>query len=125
MSIIQDRISERVRAILSELMLREVSDPRLKHVTITEVQIDAELVYAKVFVNALGDESRQAEVMKGLTSAKGFLRREVGKRLHLKSTPDLTFIWDDTLERGERLNQIIAKLDLPPADPESGEDDDE
>jgi ribosome-binding factor A len=116
MSIKQDRMSEKIQAILSELLLREVADPRLKHITITEVKLDPELMFADVFVNALGDESRQKQVLAGLERAKGFLRREVGKRVQLRNTPELHFHWDATLERGERLHQIIAKLDIPPAE---------
>jgi len=122
MSIKQERMSERIRALLSELLLREVSDPRLQNVTVTEVSLDPELMFADVYVNALGDESRQEEVMSGLTSANGFLRREVGKRVRIRNTPELHFHWDNTLERGERLNKLINSLDIPPA-PEEDEDD--
>lgn len=123
MSIKQDRMGERIRTILSELLLREVSDPRLQNVTVTEVKLDPELVFADIYVNALGDEDRQGEVMQGLKSANGFLRREVGKRVRLRVTPELHFHWDYTLERGERMNQLISGLDIPPAPPEPENDD--
>lgn len=113
MSIKQDRMSDRIRQILSELMLREVSDPRLHSVTVTEVKLDPELMFADVYVNAM-DESRQKEVMQALKSAKGFLRREVGKRVRIRNVPDLIFHWDLTLERGEHLNKIISSLHIPP-----------
>jgi ribosome-binding factor A len=118
MSIKQDRMAERIQAILSELLLREIADPRLHHVTITEVRLDPELMYADVYVNALADESRQDVVMAGLERAKGFLRREIGKRIRIRVTPELHFHWDETLERGEHLNQLISKLEIPPAPPE-------
>ena len=121
MSIKQDRMSERVRTILSELLLREVRDPRLQGVTITEVKMDPELMFADIYVNALGDESRQNEVLYGLKSANGFLRREIGKRVRLRNTPELHFHWDVSLQRGERLNQLISSLDIPPA-PEEDEE---
>jgi ribosome-binding factor A len=114
MSIIQDRMSEKVQMILSELLLREVSDPRLRNVTVTGVQLDPEMVLANVYVNALGDESREKEVMKGLKSANGFLRREVGKRVRLRQIPELSFHWDKTLEHGERISKLLSKLDIPP-----------
>jgi ribosome-binding factor A len=114
MSIKQDRMAERIQSILSELLLREVADPRLQGVTVTEVQLDAELTFAKIYVNALGDEGRKDEVLAGLQRATGFLRREVGKHVHLRLTPELHFEWDATLEHGERLNQIISSLDIPP-----------
>ncbi len=113
MTIKQDRLSERIQTILSELLLREVADPRLQHITVTGVALDAELMYARVFINALGDESRQDEVMAGLSRAKGFLRREVASRLRVRNAPDLIFQWDRTLERGERLNRLIDSLDIP------------
>jgi len=123
MTIKQDRMSEQIRLILSDLMLREVSDPRLQHVTVTEVKLDAELMFADVYVNALGDESRRDEVMEGLDRANGFLRRSVGKRVRIRNTPELHFHWDVTLERGERMNQLLDNLDIPPA-PEEDDDDD-
>jgi len=125
MSIKQDRVAERVRIILSELLLREVSDPRLKHITVTEVKLDPELMFADVFVNALGDEGRHEDVMHGLERARGFLRREVGKRVRLRNAPDLHFHWDVTLERGERINRLIAALDIPPADTDTAQQDDD
>lgn len=116
-------MGDRIRIILSELLLREVSDPRLQSVTVTEVKLDPELMFADIYVNALGDESRQQEVMAGLKRANGFLRREVGKRVKIRNTPELHFHWDATLEQGERLNQIISQLDIPPASPEPDDED--
>lgn len=113
MSIKQGRMSDRIRHILSELLLKEVSDPRLQGVTVTEVTLDNELMFAKIYVNALGDETRKEDVLAGLRRANGFLRREVGKRIRLRNTPELLFFWDETLSRGERLNQIIADLHIP------------
>jgi ribosome-binding factor A len=126
MGVKQQRMNERIREILSQLVQREVADPRLKHVTITEVSLDPELVYATVYVNALGDESRQAEVMDGLKRAAGFLRRETGKRIRLRNTPELLFRWDTTLQRGEHINRLLDDLDIPPPDPDdvNEEDDD-
>lgn len=114
MSIKQDRMADRIRTILSELLLTEVADPRLQGITVTEVTLDPELMIAKVYVNALGDEARQNSVLDALHHARGFLRREVGKRIRLRNTPDLLFHWDVTLERGEHLNQLISALDIPP-----------
>lgn len=125
MSIKQDRMAERIRAILSELLLREVADPRLQGVTVTEVQLDGELMFADVYVNALADETREDEVMEGLNRAGGFLRREIGKRVRLRNTPELHFHWDKTLEQGERLNQLLDQLDIPSGPEEEGNDDHE
>jgi ribosome-binding factor A len=127
MSLKQDRAAELIRGILSDLLLREVSDPRLQGVTITDVRLDGELVFADIYVNALGDESRREEVLHGLKSANGFLRRQVGKRIRLRNTPELHFHWDVTLERGEQLQQLIENLEISPEVVEdisdSGKDD--
>ena len=113
MSIKRQRMSERIHQILSQLLLREVSDPRLQDITVTEVNLDPELMVAKVYVSAMGDENREPEVMRGLERAGGFLRREVGKRVRLRNTPELHFYWDNTLERADRINKIISRLDIP------------
>lgn len=125
MSIKQDRMNGRVLTILSQLLLREVSDPRLHNVTITEVDLDPELQYAKVYVNALGEEDRRDEVMQALHHATGFLRREVGSRVRLRKTPELHFYWDERLEHAERINTILSHLEIPPAPPKVDDDDDE
>ena len=113
MSLKRQRMSERIHQILSELLLREVSDPRLQDVTVTEVALDPELMYAKVYVSAMANEEREAEVMKGLGRARGYLRRELGKRIRLRHTPELHFRWDDTLAQADRINAIISSLDIP------------
>ena len=124
MSIKQARMSDRIHQILSALLQREVSDPRLRDVSVTEVKLDPELMYAKVYVIALGDTTREAEVMGGFRRANGFLRREVGKRIRLRHVPELHFQWDHTLEKAERINQIISKLDIPDSVADDQDDDD-
>jgi ribosome-binding factor A len=119
----QDRVSGRIRQILSVLLLREVADPRLQGLTVTEVEIDPELMYARIYVNALGDEDRMPEIMMGLKQAKGFLRRELGKRLRLRRVPDIGFYWDQSFDRGERIEQLINHLDIPPTPPKAQDDD--
>ncbi len=128
MSVKQERMADRIREILSSLLLTEVTDPALRGVTVTEVTLDAELEYADVYVNALADESRQKEVMKGLSRANSFLRRELGARVRLRRTPVLHFHWDVTLERATTIEQAIDRLVIPkPTEPpaEESTDDDE
>jgi ribosome-binding factor A len=125
MSIKQERTSGRIRKILSQLILREVADPRLHGITITDVQIDPELLFAKVYVNALGEEEREPEVMFALEHAKGFLRREVAHRVKLRKAPELIFRWDESLDRGERINALLATLEIPPEDSATETDDDD
>lgn len=113
MGLKKQRVEERIRTILSELFLREISDPRLQGVTVTDVRLDGEMMYADVYVNALGDETREQDVMQALERAKGFLRREVGSNIRTRNTPELHFHWDTTLQQGEHLNQLIDSLDIP------------
>jgi ribosome-binding factor A len=110
----QRRIAEKIRAVLSELILRESRDPRLQDLTFTDVRIDRELQYADIYVNALGDDSREQEVMSALEGAKGFFRRELAGRIRMRTVPHLHFHWDPTLARAERLNTLLDSLDIPP-----------
>jgi ribosome-binding factor A len=117
MTLKQERMAERIREILSELLLLEVTDPALQGITVTEVTLDPELEYATIYVNALGEEERRDDVMAGLKRANGFLRREVGKRIRVRRTPVLNFMWDITLSRAEAIEQALDRLDIPPAPP--------
>lgn len=121
MTIKQDRMSERIHVILSELLRLEVSDPSLQSITITQVKVDSEIMFARIYVNALGDESREQEVMAGLKRANGFLRREVGKRIRMRTVPELRFVWDKALAEADRVERLLNKLDIPES--EASEDD--
>ncbi len=88
----QQRTAEQIRVILSDLVLRDLRDPRLQGLTITGVKIDRELQHADVYVNALGDESREAEVTAALSKATSYFRRELAGRLRLRTVPTCIFI---------------------------------
>lgn len=109
----QKRTADQIRVILSELVLREVRDPRLQHLTITEVRIDRELQYADIYVSALGDDSREAAVMDALEGASPYFRRELAGRLALRTVPQLHFHWDPTLAYAERVSLILDSLEIP------------
>ena len=104
------RINDRIREELSEMLLQEVSDPRLVGISITDVKVDRELAYADVFVSALEGSERWQEIHEGLQHAQGFLRRELSQRVELRVFPRLRFRWDPTFERAERIEQLIASL---------------
>jgi ribosome-binding factor A len=109
----QQRTADQIQTILSELLLRDMRDPRLQGLTITEVRIDRELQYADIYINALGDDSREDEVMAGLERATGFMRKELANRLSLRTVPNLHFHWDATLAHAERISQVLDSLDIP------------
>ena len=110
----QQRTAEQIQIILSELILREMNDPRLQELTVTDVAIDRELQYADVYVHALGDESRREDVMRALEKANGFFRRELAQRMRLRTTPELHFHWDPTLAQAAEVDRILANLVIPP-----------
>jgi ribosome-binding factor A len=110
----QERTADQIQLILSEVFLKELRDPRLVGVTITEVVVDRELQYADVYVNALGDDDRRDGVMAGLDSAAGFLRREVAQSLDLRSAPVIRFHWDPRLRFVEEVDSLLDGLEIPP-----------
>ena len=104
------RINEEIQRALSEL-IRTVKDPRVHGlISITAVDTTADLKYAKVYVSSL-DQSDMKEVLKGLKSASGYLRRELGHTLSLRATPELTFIQDDSMVKGAHILQVMEDLD--------------
>jgi len=121
----QERTAELIQVILSELFLREVSDPRLAGVTVTQVLIDRELQHANIYVNALGDDEREKEVMDGLASASGFLRGQIAQRLDLRSAPLVHFHWDPRLRYVDEVNSLLDSLAIPPAPSASVTDEEE
>jgi ribosome-binding factor A len=117
----QKRTAEQIKIILSELILRQMRDPRLQDLTITDVTIDRELQYADIYVNALADDSREADVMAALQGATGYFRRELARRLDLRTVPHLHFHWDPTLAHAEHISQLLDSLEIPPESDDTGE----
>lgn len=105
-----ERVAEQIRRDVVDL-LRQVKDPRVAQflplVTITDVEITADYTHAKVFYTSLAEAERGKEIARGLAHAAGFLRRELGRRLHIHHIPELHFIYDASVERGTRLSQLI------------------
>ena len=102
------------------MLIREVNDPRLKQIFVTGVKIDRELTHANVYVSAVEGASRSAEILAGLNSASGFLRRELGRRIHIHTLPELHFVYDNSIEHGASMslliNQANALSDQTPQD---------
>jgi ribosome-binding factor A len=106
----QKRAANQLQLALSELLRSEVNDPRVAGVTITEVRLDRELEHATIFVAALAGDEAQKDVLAGLASASGFLRRELLHRLPVRRVPVLHFHWDSGLARGERIAQLLDAI---------------
>jgi len=105
----KDRVCEQIRRELAELMRTELRDPRVGMISITEVEVTADYAHAKVFFSTLTGSDHLPEVMTGLQKASGFLRRELGKRISIHMTPQLHFVFDQSLERGAELASLIQK----------------
>jgi ribosome-binding factor A len=104
------RISDRIKQELSEMLLKEINDPRLAQIFVTDVTVDRELAYANIYVSAVEGASRSKEVLEGLESASGFLRRELAARVELRSFPRLRFHWDPTPENADHMERLFQQL---------------
>ncbi|MBL8090014.1 MAG: 30S ribosome-binding factor RbfA [Anaerolineales bacterium] len=104
------RIEDRIQQVMSELLIHEVNDPRLKQIFITDVKVDRELAFANVYVSAIEGASRSEEVLAGLESASGFLRRILSSKVELRAFPKLKFHWDPTPENADHIEKVLAEL---------------
>ena len=106
-----ERINSLIRREISELLQHQVKDPRLgTFVAVTEVSTSPDLKYAKVFVSYIGDEEEKQKTLSVLAVASGFFRKELARNLRLRRIPELSFHWDDSIERGDRLSQLIDQV---------------
>ena len=105
------RIAERIRKELSELLIKEISDPRLQGISITDVEVDRELAFATIYYSSIEGSSRVDEIQAGLEHAQGFLRSELAQRIELRAFPRLRFRYDPTFERAENIERLFASLD--------------
>lgn len=101
-----DRIAKHISRSLSEILLRESQDPRLRNVNITRVEVSADLAHAKVYYSLMQDVEG---VDKALAKAAGFFRSQLAQRLKIRTTPQLKFIYDDTLDKVRRIQTLIKK----------------
>ena len=103
-----ERTSKLIQREISGLLKREVNDPRLSElISITNVSLSPDLKYAKIFVSILGNEANKRDMLAGFNTASGFLRRELASHLRLKYVPQLSFHYDDSIERGARLLNLM------------------
>lgn len=105
-----DRVGEVIREEISSILLEEINDPRITYVSITSVEVSADLKHAKVFVSILGTEQKKEEVFKGLKSARGYIQKKLGQRLRLRYTPEIIFKMDSAIERGLHIYELLTEL---------------
>lgn len=118
-----ERLNEQIKRELMDLLRRELSDPRLANVTLTAVETTPDLYQARVYVTALGDEAGREAALAGLRAARGLLRGELGRRMHIRRAPELDFVWDETLDHARRIESLLADVrteDGPQDKPDDG-----
>jgi len=106
-----ERVNNLIRQEISELLQRQVKDPRLGgFVTVTQVSTSPDLRHAKIFISIMGNEDEKEEALEAFAVASGFLRKELGARLRLRRSPELSFHYDDSIDQGTRVLQLISQI---------------
>lgn len=105
-----EKLQELIKQEMSKMLLKEIKDPRIGFVTVTDVEMTGDLREAKIYVSIMGGEEKVKESLKGLQSALGFIRREIGKRIRLRFTPIISFALDTSLDYGEHIQKLLLQV---------------
>ena len=105
-----ERVGDQILREISDLLLKKVKDPRLKGVTLTEVRVSRDLRNAFVYYSLFTEDEHREQAQKGFESAQGFIRKEIGERLHLRYVPKIQLKYDTSLEYGQRIDKLLDKL---------------
>jgi ribosome-binding factor A len=110
------RVSELLHHEVSRMVQFELKDPRIGFVTVTGVELTSDLQHAKIFFTVMGDEATRSKTSTGLDKAIPFIRRELGRRLHLRIIPEISFHYDTSIEYGTRIESLLKEAQLGEAD---------
>lgn len=105
-----DRVAELIMAEMSDIIFKQVKDPRLHVITITAVKVSDDLRNAKIYFVEMGKDDCSPEIKAGLTNATSFVRRELGKRLQLRYVPEIMFVHDKSFGYGSRIDKLLAQI---------------
>ncbi len=105
----RERLGDQLRVEIADLIQKEVRDPRVGFVTVTEVRMSPDLKHARVYVSILGDEEQTAESLDVLERSRGFLKSQIGHRLKLRYVPQLRFVLDETLDESARIESLLKE----------------
>ncbi|KOO46574.1 30S ribosome-binding factor RbfA [Priestia koreensis] len=105
-----NRVGEQMKKELGDIIGRKIKDPRIGFVTVTDVQVTGDLQQATVFISVLGDAEQRENTLKGLAKAKGFIRSEIGQRIRLRKTPEITFEFDESIDYGNRIETLLHEI---------------
>ena len=105
-----DKVGDLIKVEIAHMLLHELKDPRIGFVTVTGVAVSDDLRHAKVYYSVFGDEPARQESAAGLESAKGYMKRELGRRIRLKFVPEITFFRDDSLEYARTIDNVLQRI---------------
>ena len=105
-----DRVSGLIQAVLSDLLKKDISDPRLEMATITGVKMSPDLRLARIYFTIYGGQDRSEAAVKGFDSARGYIKRSLARRLGLRYMPDLKFFWDESFDYGSHIDHLLKKV---------------
>lgn len=117
-----EKLQELIKQETGKILMKEIKDPRIGFVTVTGVEMTGDLREAKIFVSVMGNDEQIKQTWEGLQSALGFLRREIGKRIRLRFTPELSFAPDKSLDYSEHIQKILLKINAEKKECDSIED---
>jgi ribosome-binding factor A len=106
----QERLRELIKSEFGQILQRDLKDPRIGFVSITDVELSNDFSHVKIFVSIMGNDEAKRLTMEGLESAKGFIRTELGKRIRLRHTPEVHLIADNSIERGSRIFELLEEV---------------
>lgn len=105
-----NRVAEEIKKEITQMLRDEIKDPRIGFVTVTGVEVTPDIRYAKIFVSVYGNEDAKGQSLEALEKAKGFVRSELGKRMRLRYTPEISFRFDTSIEHGARIMELLEKV---------------
>lgn len=105
-----NRVAEEIKREVTQMLRHEIKDPRVGFVTVTDVEVTPDIRYAKVFISIYGDEESKKQSIKVLENAKGLVRSELGKRMRLRYTPEVSFKFDASIEYGARIMKLLEEV---------------
>ena len=117
-----EQVADQVRMTVGELLLRQLHDPRIGFTTVTGVKMSPDLRFARIYVSVYGGDEAKKKTLEGLHAAAGFIRRELGHQLKLRYTPEIAFEYDESVEYGAHIEEVIRQLKKSPG---TGKEEDE
>ncbi|OIJ09947.1 ribosome-binding factor A [Anaerobacillus arseniciselenatis] len=110
MSVRPNRVAEQIKKEMTEILQRDLKDPRIGFVTVTGVDVTGDLQQATVYITVLGSDEQKESTLQGLSKATGFIRSEIGKRVRLRKTPELLFKFDESIEYGNKIASLLGEI---------------